>query len=303
VVSGGPDLEIDGFEYATVDAGTSTYRVGIAGDGPPVLLLHGFPQYHYCWHRVAPALRGEHAVVVCDLKGCGTSRAPAGGPLGEGFSKREIAAELVDVMATAGFERFSVAGHDRGGRVAYRMALDHPERVRGLTVLNVVPTLDQFERMAEQLSLDYYPWYLLAQPPPFAERLLGASAAYFIRHTMRSWAADPAAIDAEALERYVRVFTPEAIAAWCSDYRAAFHLDRGIDAEDRVAGRRIGCPVLVHWGAEESAMSDGPLDIWRDWADQVEGGPVRSGHFIPEEAADELVASLSRFLAAGRASS
>jgi haloacetate dehalogenase len=296
VVNGGRDLGIDGFEYATVEAGTSTYRVGIAGDGPPVLLLHGFPQYHYCWHRVAPALRGENTVVVCDLKGCGASRATAGGPLGEGFSKREIAAELVDVMATAGFERFSVAGHDRGGRVAYRMALDHPHRVRRLTVLNIVPTLDQFERMAERLSLDYYPWYLLAQAPPFAERLLGASAAYFVRHTMRSWAADPAAIDSGALERYVRAFTPEAIAAWCSDYRAAFHLDRGIDAEDRAAGRRIGCPVLVHWGGEESAMSDGPLGVWRRWADDVDGGPVRSGHFIPEEAAEELTASLTGFL-------
>ena len=109
-MSGGRDLGIEGFEYATVEAGTSTYKVGIAGDGPPVLLLHGFPQYHYCWHRVAPALRGENTVIVCDLKGCGASRATAGGPLGEGFSKREIAAELVDVMATAGFERFSVAG-------------------------------------------------------------------------------------------------------------------------------------------------------------------------------------------------
>jgi haloacetate dehalogenase len=296
-VSGGRSLGLDGFEYATVEAGSSTYRVGIAGDGPPVLLLHGFPQYHYCWHRVAPALSGQHTVVVCDLKGCGGNCAPVGGSLGEGYSKREIAAELVDALGQAGFEHFWVVGHDRGGRVAYRMALDHPDTVRGLTVLNIVPTLDQFERMAEQLSLDYYPWYLLAQPPPFAERLLGASAAYFIRHTMRSWAADPAAIDSDALERYVRAFTPEAIAAWCSEYRAAFHLDRGIDAEDRAAGRRIGCPVLVHWGAEESAMTDGPLGTWRRWAYQVEGGPVRSGHFIPEEAADELVASLLRFLA------
>jgi haloacetate dehalogenase len=291
------DLGIEGFDYTTVEVGGSAYRLGVAGSGPPVLLLHGFPQYHYCWHEVAPALSSEHTVVVCDLKGVGEGRARDGGPLGEGYSKREIAAELVHVMARGGFERFSVVGHDRGGRVAYRMALDSPASVDRLAVLNIVPTLDQFERMAEDASLDYYPWYLLAQPPPFAERLLGASADYFIRHTLESWAARPDAIPPEAVDRYVRAFTPDAISAWCSDYRAAFHLDRAIDAEDRAAGHRIGCPVLVHWGGEEDAMSDGPLPVWRRWADDVDGGPLPSGHFIPEEAVPELTASLTRFLA------
>jgi haloacetate dehalogenase len=297
VRSGMSELGLEGFDYTTVNAGGSTYRVGSAGEGPAVLLLHGFPQYHYCWRRVAPALSREHTVVACDLKGCAGNRASRGGPLGEGYSKREVAAELVDAMGQVGFERFSVVGHDRGGRVAYRMALDHPAKVHRLAVLNIVPTLDQFERMAEQISLDYYPWYFLAQPPPLPERLIGASAAYFVRHTIESWAADPAAVGADALERYVRAFTPETIAAWCSDYRAAFHVDRRIDAEDLAAGRTIGCPVLVHWGAEEGAMSEGPLSVWRRWSDDVDGGPLRSGHFIPEEAADELTASLTRFLA------
>ncbi len=294
------DLGIEGFDYATVEVDRSTYRLGVAGDGPAVLLLHGFPQYHYCWRKVAPALTGEHTVVVCDLKGCGESRAPAGGPLGEGYTKREIAAELVEAMAEAGFEQFAVAGHDRGGRVAYRMALDHPDHVTRLAVLNIVPTVDQFERMAGDVSVDYYPWYLLAQPPPFAERLIGASAEYFVRHTIESWAEKPETIDAEAVERYVRAFTPETISAWCSDYRAAFHFDRTLDAEDRAAGHRIGCPVLAHWGAAEGAMSDGPLPVWRGWADDVEGGPLPSGHFIPEEAGGELAASLTRFLAPRR---
>jgi haloacetate dehalogenase len=289
-------LGIEGFDYRTVQVGSSTYSVGLAGAGPPVLMLHGFPQYHYCWHKVAPALRAHHTVVVCDLKGCGGNRAAEGGPLGEGYSKREIAEELVDAMEQAGFERFAVVGHDRGGRVAYRMALDHPDRVRRLTVLNIVPTLDQFERMAQDVSLDYYPWYFLAQPPPLPERLVGARADYFVRYTIESWAVDAAAVDAEALARYVRAFTPEAISAWCSDYRAAFHFDRRIDAEDRSAARKIRCPLLVHWGAEESAMSDGPLGVWRSWADEVDGGPIRCGHFIPEEAAGELTASLTRFL-------
>jgi haloacetate dehalogenase len=261
-----------------------------------VLFLHGFPQTHFCWHRVAPGLTSRNTVVVCDLKGYGESRSEPGGPLGEGYGKREMAAELVELMARLGYERFSVVGHDRGGRVAYRMALDHPGVVERLGVLNVVPTVDQFERMAAAAALDYYPWFLLAQPPPFAERLVAASAEYFLRHTLESWAAEPGAISTQAAERYLRAFTPEVISAMCADYRAAFHLDRRLDAEDRAAGRRIHCPVLVHWGAEEGSMSEGPLEVWRQWADRVRGGPLASGHFIPEEAPEALLASLESFL-------
>jgi pimeloyl-ACP methyl ester carboxylesterase len=163
---------IGGLEYATIEIGPTAY------------LLHGFPETHYCWHRVAPALLAEHTVVVCDLKGYGESRSVVGGPKGEGYSKRAMAAELVEQMERLGFERFAVVGHDRGGRVAYRMALDHPEAVDRLGVLNIIPTVDQFERMAAEPSPDYYPWFLLAQPPPFAERLVSASAEYFLRHTL-----------------------------------------------------------------------------------------------------------------------
>jgi haloacetate dehalogenase len=295
----GDSLEpgIDGFDYKTIAVGPTSYRPGVAGSGPAVLLLHGFPQTHYCWHRVAPELFAQSTVVVCDLKGYGESRSAPGGPLGEGYSKREMAAELVELMARLGFDRFAVVGHDRGGRVAYRMALDHPGAVKRLGVLNIVPTVDQFERMAGDASIDYYPWFFLAQPPPFPERLVGASAEYFLRHTLDSFAATPAAIAPEAAERYRRAFTADVIAAICSDYRAAFHIDRPMDAEDREAGRRIRCPVLAHWGAEEGSLSDGPLIVWRQWADAVEGGPLPSGHFIAEEAPEELLASLRRFLA------
>ena len=288
---------VDGFEYADVDAGPTSYRPGTAGSGPPVLLLHGYPQTHYCWHRVAPALAARNTVVLCDLKGYGESRSAPGGPLGEGYGKREMAAELVELMARLGHERFAVAGHDRGARVAYRMALDHPDAVERLAVLNVVPTVDQFERMAQDVSLDYYPWFLLAQPAELAEPLVGASAELLVRHTLESWCATPGASTAEAAARYVRAFTREAIAGICADYRAAFHIDRPLDAEDRAAGRTIRCPVLVHWGAEEGSMSDGPLAVWRRWAGDVRGGPLASGHFVPEEAADALVASLREFLA------
>ena len=273
------DLGIAGFEYASVEVGPTTYRPGAAGSGAPVLLLHGFPQTHYCWHLLAPGLSARNTVVVCDLKGCGESRS-ARRPEGRGYSNRERAAKLVAVMARLGFGRFAVVGHDRGGRVAYRMALDHPEVVERLGVLNIVPTVDQFERMADAVSLDYFPWYLMAQPPRSgaARRRRRED---FVRHLLAAWSATPGAISAQAAERYVRGFTPEAIAGICADFRAAFDVDRVMDAEDRAAGRRIRCPVLVHWGAEEGSMSDGPLPVWRAWAADVRGGPLPSGHFLP----------------------
>jgi haloacetate dehalogenase len=292
---------IPGFEYTRVGVGPTTYEPGAAGEGSAVLLLHGFPQTHYCWRRVAPSLAERNTVVVCDLKGYGASRSEPGGERGEGYSNREMGDELVQLMDQLGFARFSVVGHDRGGRVAYRMALDHPDAVERLGVLNVVPTVDQFERMAAEAALEYYPWFLLAQPAPLPERLIGASAEYFLHHTLAAWAATPDAISAEATEAYLEALTPEAISAMCADYRAAFHLDRPMDAEDREGGRRIRAPVLVHWGAEEGSVSDGPLEVWRGWAGEVEGGSLPSGHFIPEEAAEELTQSLQGWLA--RASS
>jgi haloacetate dehalogenase len=295
-VVGSDDPGIPGFEYATVEVGPTTYRPGVAGDGPALLLLHGFPQTHYCWHRVAPGLSTGHTVVVCDLKGYGSSRSAPGGDLGEGYSKREMAGELVELMRQLGRERFAVVGHDRGGRVAYRMALDHPDAVERLGVLNIVPTVDQFESMTAEAALEYWPFILLAQPPPFAERLLSASAEYVVRNVLDSWSATPDAISPEAAERYLRAFTPEAISGICAEYRAAFHIDRPLDADDREAGRKIQCPVLVHWGAEEDRRAEGSLPVWRQWADDVRGAAVPGGHFVPEEASDELLASLRSFL-------
>jgi haloacetate dehalogenase len=259
-------------------------------------LLHGFPQDHTCWRHVASALTADHTIVAPDLKGIGASRSARGGPLGEGFSKREIAAELVRVMGQLGHERFAVVGHDRGARAAYRMALDHADNVERLCVLNIIPTVEQFDRLDADSALEYWPFLLLAQPEPFAEELIAAAAEHVVRHILASWPGKPDAIDPEAVEHYVRAFTPATIAAWCAEYRAAIHLDRALDAEDRAAGRTITCPLLVHWGAGEDAMSDGPLPVWRRWATDVDGGPLPCGHFIPEEASDELAASLRDFL-------
>ncbi|HSD24336.1 MAG TPA: alpha/beta hydrolase [Solirubrobacterales bacterium] len=203
--------------------------------------------------------------------------------------------ELVELMAALGFERFSVVGHDRGGRVAYRMALDHPDVVERLSVLNVIPTVEQFERMTPDTALGYWPFIFLAQPPPFAERVISQSAEYVLRDILTSWPASPDAISSEATEHYRRGFTPERIPGICAEYRASFHIDRQMDAEDRDAGLKIRCPVLVHWGSEEPALADS-LEVWRRWADSVEGGSLPSGHFIPEEAPEELLASLRRFL-------
>ncbi len=188
-----------------------------------MLLLHGFPQTHACWHRVAPRLASSFTVVAPDLRGYGASSAPPGGPAGEGYTKREMAAELVELMAELGHDRFAVVGHDRGARVAYRLALDHPARVTRVAVIDVVPTLEQFERMGGGPSLGYWPWFLLAQPAPFPERMIAADPGGLLTHVFATWPSTPAAIDDERRAAYLEALTPDTIAAMCADYRASFH--------------------------------------------------------------------------------
>jgi haloacetate dehalogenase len=282
-----------GFGDSRVIVGGAEYAVTRGGHGPPLLLLHGFPQTHACWSGVAPGLARRHTVIAADLRGYGASRAPAGGPRGEGYTKREMARELVEVMERLGHERFAVVGHDRGARVAYRMALDHPDRVERVAVLNIVPTLDQFARMGGGPSLGYWPWFLLAQPAPFPERLVGADPAALLDHAFDTWASRPEAIAHRA--DYLAAATPDTIAAMCADYRASFHLDRADDAADRHSGRRITAPLLVVTGADEAQLADAP-EVWAAWADDVTAARVPGGHFVPEEAPEELVAVLMSFL-------
>jgi haloacetate dehalogenase len=241
-----------------------------------------------------PVLAESHTVVAPDLRGYGGSRAPAGGDHGEGFSKRELAVELVCLMDGLGFDRFAVVGHDRGARVAYRMALDHPDSVGKLCLLNVIPTVDQFERMAGGASLGYWPWVLLAQPAPFPEQLIRAAPEQFLRFIFDSWTADASAIDDEAFAVYLAAFSTAAEAI-CADYRASFWLDREHDADDRRSGRRIVCPTLAITGAEETQLADA-ADVWRQWANDVRVTSAPGGHFIPEEAPGVLAAMLSQFL-------
>jgi haloacetate dehalogenase len=292
LVASGP---IPNLEYLRLEIRGADYLVGSAGSGSPVLLLHGFPQTHFCWRRIIPTLSQRHTVVAPDLRGYGASSAPGGGPEGQGFTKREMANDLVDLMVSLGLEHFAVVGHDRGARVAYRMALDHPNRVDQLVVLNVLPTLEQFERMRADLSLGYWPWFLLAQPAPFPERLLAAEPEHFLRFIFDSWTRVPGAIDAVALDEYLRAMRGTTIASICADYRASFWFDQHHDAADRGVGRRIECPVLVITGDEEIQLADAPT-VWRDWAHDLRARTLPGGHFIPEEAPQELAIALMEFV-------
>jgi haloacetate dehalogenase len=284
-------------QKARLTVGATSYLVATGGDGTPLLLLHGFPETHVCWRHIAPALATSHSIVAPDLKGYGASEAPAGGPQGEGYSKREMAGELVELMGALGHERFAVVGHDRGARVAYRLALDHPERVTRVALLNVVPTVDQFERMGAGPSLGYWPWFLLAQPAPFPEEMFGAAPAALLDHVFATWSSDPEAIAPEDRAAYLEALTPSTIASMCADYRASFYLDREHESADRAAGRRIAAPALVVTGEDETQLADAP-DVWRAWADDLSATRVPGGHFIPEESPEQLGDVLATFLAA-----
>lgn len=283
----------EGFRLEMIETGEATIRVRHGGSGPPLLLLHGHPQTHAMWHKVAPLLARDFTVVAADLRGYGESGKPPTTPDHEPYSKRAMARDQVAVMRHLGFERFAVAGHDRGGRVAYRMALDHPEHVTKLAVLDIIPTLEAFDRADKAFGLGYWHWFFLAQPFPFPERLIGADPDwyYWDRQTDRDFFAP------EALEDYRRrTRDPETIHAMCEDYRAGATYDCDADAADRASGRKIACPLLALWGSNGALEQwyDVPA-IWRDWADNVQGHAIESGHYLPEEAPDATYAALHPF--------
>ncbi|HEX2137152.1 MAG TPA: alpha/beta hydrolase [Microvirga sp.] len=281
------------FQRQQVETSGATINLRRAGDGPPLLLLHGHPQTHVMWHRIAPALAQDYTVVCADLRGYGDSSKPATTPDHEPYSKRAMARDQVEVMQTLGFERFTVIGHDRGGRCAYRMALDHPERVRGVAVLDIVPTGEAFRRADMAFGLGYWHWFFLAQPDPFPETVIGAAPDAFYFHRGR------AVFAAEALAEYRRCYSnPATIHAMCEDYRAGATIDFRLDEADRLAGRRIRCPVLALWGgqADVGRWYD-VLAVWRAWADDVEGQAIDCGHYLAEEAPEATLAALRPFLA------
>ena len=281
----------EGFELSSVDTGETTIRMRRGGTGPP-LLLHGIPETHLMWHKVAPRLAEDFTVVVTDLRGFGDSGTPPSTPDHAPYAMRALARDQVAVMHHLGFERFFVAGHDRGARCAYRMALDHPERVLRLAVLDIIPTGEAFRRADMAFGLGYWHWFFLAQPYDLPERLIGCNPDNYYFHGRRELFAP------EALEDYLRyVRDPATIHAMCEDYRAGATVDFAHDEEDR--GRRIACPVLALWSAHGALQEwyDVPA-VWREWADDVRGRAIMCGHFLPEEAPDETYAELRAFFAA-----
>lgn len=279
---------------ASTGAGDIVYVTG--GQGPPVLLLHGHPQTHAMWHRVAPILAERYTVVASDLRGYGDSAKPESDPSHLPYSKRAMARDQVEVMAALGHERFLLAGHDRGARVAHRMALDHSDRVERLAVLDIAPTRDMYQRTDAAFAKAYFHWFFLTQPAGLPERLIGNDPAYWIERIF-ALSRNPGAFAPEAVAEYVRCFSDAAaIHATCEDYRAAATIDLEHDEDD--LDRRVDCPVLVLWGEDGvvGRMFD-PIALWRRRAREVQGAALPCGHFLPEEAPEETAAALEAFFA------
>jgi haloacetate dehalogenase len=291
--------------FCTSDIATegATIFARWSGTGAPVLLLHGFPQTHAMWHAVAPLLAQRFTVVCADLRGYGRSGCPPSRPDHAPYAKRAMAADMVGVMQQLGFERFAVVGHDRGARVAYRMALDHPQRIVALAVLDVVPIEEAWRRADARLALGFWPWSLLAQQQPLPERLLLGAPEAVLDDALGAWGTPACAFTHEARQTYLDALRdPAHVHAICEEFRAAASLDREHDRADLAAGRRIACPVLVLWSAAGAlgtwyAQEGGPLVVWAPWARNLHGQALDAGHFFPEEKPRDTTGLLAAFLA------
>ena len=287
----------EGFTETDIATEGAVVHARHGGSGPPLLLLHGYPQTHVMWHRVAPRLAEDFTVVATDLRGYGDSGKPPTDAIHYPYSKRATALDQVQAMAALGFDEFLVVGHDRGARVAHRMALDHPACVRKVAMLDIVPTRKVFETIDKDLATDFYHWFFLIQPHDIPERLIGANTDYYLRHRFSREAEEYSMFGREALAEYGRCFSnPGTIHASCEDYRAAASIDLEHDAAD--IDRRIACPLLALWGSR--GVLERYWDVlaaWRARADDVRGRSIASGHFMAEEAPDETAREIARFLA------
>ena len=289
----------DGFDLTTVRVGDGALRLRHGGSGPPLLLLHGNPQTHAMWHAVAPALAQTHTVVCPDLRGYGGSFKPAPTDDHAPYAKATMARDMTELMSALGHDRFGIVSHDRGARVAHRLAIDHPDRVDRLAVMDIVPTIEHFERTDMSFALGYYHWFWFAQPHPFPEELINAAPeTWFRAHTSRE-PKPPGFFRQEALDDYLSAARdPAAIAGMCEDYRAAATIDLVHDRISRSEGRRVRCPMLVLWGGRGRVGGwYDPVALWRDYCDRpVTGGAVDSGHYLAEEAPGEVLAKLQPVL-------
>jgi haloacetate dehalogenase len=293
----------EGFRTVDVDvehpAGGTRVHAVVGGDGPPVLLLHGFPESHVMWHAVAPRLADRHTVVAADLRGYGDSGIPPAGDRHAGYSFRAMAADQVALMAGLGYERFAVVGHDRGGRVTHRMALDHPEVVQRAAVLDILPTAYVYASVDQRLATAYYHWFFFPQPDPVPERLIAGDPVGYLHTLLGSWGGSLDHVSPQALAEYERAFAdPARRHAMLEDYRAAADLDIELDRADAEAGRLVTAPLLVLWGAH-GVVGSGPhdvLSVWRTRATHVSGQAVDAGHFLVEEQPEQVLAALGPFL-------
>lgn len=289
----------EGFERLQIDADGVDINLVTGGDGPPLLLLHGYPQTHVMWHKIAPRLAEDFKLVIPDLRGYGDSAKPAGGDHHEAYCKRAMALDQVRVMDKLGHPAFFVAGHDRGGRVTHRMALDHPEKVLKAAVLDIVPTHKLFKSVNQEVASGYYHWFFLIQPDGLPEHLIGGDPEFYLRKKMGKWSAGTGGFTDEAMAEYIRCFSnPQTIYASCEDYRAAATIDLEHDEADME--RLIDCPLLVLWGGK--GLMDKSYDMlatWRDRAYHVSGMAIDCGHFLPEEKPDETYRALVDFFKPG----
>jgi haloacetate dehalogenase len=300
-----PDLAdlFPGFASHWVDTAVGKIFARAGGEGPPLLLLHGYPQTSVMWHRVAPALGKHFSLVIADLPGYGWSAAPTSRPDHAPYDKRSMANVMIELMEKLGHIRFHLAGHDRGGRVAYRLALDHPERLLKLATLDIIPTSEMWRRMDRKMAMKVWHWPFLAQNYPMPELLISRNPVEYLDWKMASWAKskDLSSFDPRALAHYRAFFSdPLRIRATCADYRAGATTDLANDEADRAAGKKITTPMLALWGVAGIPGESGPLDIWREWANDVSGQPIDCGHFLPEENPDATAASLLKFFRADK---
>lgn len=286
-------------ETRHIDVGSgASIHVRLCGSGPPLLLLHGHPQTHVIWHRVAPALSQHFSLVLVDLRGYGDSSKPKGESDHQNYSKRVMAQDMVRVMAALGYETFAVLAHDRGARVAHRLALDHPNRVNKMVLLDIAPTLAMYEQTSDMFARLYWHWFFLIQPSPTPERLIQADPGAYIRELMGRRHAGLGPFDPVAVDEYVRCLSqPGAAHGLCEDYRAAASIDLVHDRESLKAGQKVTAPLLVLWG-EQGVVHRcfDPLAEWRKVANQVQGQILPCGHYIPEEAPEALLDAMLPFL-------
>jgi haloacetate dehalogenase len=293
--AGGPANLFPGFKAAKVQTSGATINVVAGGSGPPLLLLHGAPQTHAIWHRVAPDLAREYTVIAADLRGYGDSSKPDGGPNHVNYSKRAMALDQIEVMKHFGFDRFVVVGHDRGARVTHRLTLDHPKAVTRAAVLDIVPTHYVFTHVTREVATAYYHWFFLIRPAPYPETMINNSL-----ETYLGFGVQQSQARGQAEAEFLRAFrNPATVHAMCEDYRAGASIDLEHDEVDLKAGRKVGCPLLVLWGAKGNVgrLFD-PLAVWRERASDVQGRPMPSGHNIQLDAPAETLAELRAFLRA-----